>query len=290
MATIDIAMESTSQQILNKLNTSSGGGYKSGIQIFTSNGTFTVPENVGVIYISACGGGGGGAGGQNSYAGGGGGGGGIIYKYPAFVTPGQQIAITVGAGGAGGTGVTNTTSASVLGKAGGSTVIGDLITVPGGQGGGAHTSTNSAGTKTYTAYYGGASWGGGGTGGAGAYCSSNSTHVGGRGGSSISFRNTLSTDGPPISTGDQGVDGSIQPRSPGGASGTAFCGGGGGASLGGAGGSGANNGNINSNPKPGGAAAANTGAGGGGAGSTTYGSTANINGGKGGSGIVFIEW
>lgn len=65
MATIDIAMESTSQQILNKLNdtSSSGGrGYSSGFKIFTSNGTFTVPENVGVIYVTACGGGGGGFG------------------------------------------------------------------------------------------------------------------------------------------------------------------------------------------------------------------------------------
>jgi hypothetical protein len=43
-------------------SSSSGGGLSTGRQIFTSNGTFVVPENVGIIYISACGGGGGGSG------------------------------------------------------------------------------------------------------------------------------------------------------------------------------------------------------------------------------------
>ena len=149
MATIDIALESTSQSILNKLNSSSsGGGYTSGMQIFTSNGTFTVPENVGIIYVTACGGGGGGGAGMwtgatDSIAGGGGGGGGsLCYKEPFIVTPGQSISITVGQGGAGGVNnnsADKTWTSTKMGSNGGATVIGNLITLSGGQGGGQRT-------------------------------------------------------------------------------------------------------------------------------------------------------
>lgn len=75
MATIDIAMESTSQQILNAITSSGGSGYSSGMAIFEENGTFTVPDGVGIIYVTASGGGGGGGGATASYSGAGGGGG-----------------------------------------------------------------------------------------------------------------------------------------------------------------------------------------------------------------------
>lgn len=96
-----------------KNNNSSSGGYSSGMQTFTSNGTFVVPENVGVIYVTACGGGAGG------YGTCGGQGGEMLIKRPCAVTPGQSISITIGAGGA-------------SNKNGGDTKIGNLLTARGG--------------------------------------------------------------------------------------------------------------------------------------------------------------
>ena len=129
MATIDIAMESTSQQILNKLNASSGGsGYSSGMAIFEKSGTFTVPDGVGIVYITACGGGGSGsAGTAGSGRGAGGAGAECVWEYPVSVIPGQQIPITIGAGGVG--------PSSGVGANGGTTSFGTLLTIAGGNGG-----------------------------------------------------------------------------------------------------------------------------------------------------------
>lgn len=101
-----------------------------GVQTFTSNGTFVVPEGVYKIFVTAAGGGGGGGGYQNygEFSGGGGGGGACVFKKAFSVTPGQSIAVTIGAGGAGG-------GSNGDGKTGGSTVVGSLITLPGGLGG-----------------------------------------------------------------------------------------------------------------------------------------------------------
>lgn len=113
---------------------SSGGG----ISVFTANGTFTVPNGVTTIYVTAVAGGGGGGAKLASMGGayGGGGGGGCI-MWPLTVTPGQQLTITIGNGGLGGT------SAGAIGGSGGSTSIGALLTLTGGAGG--STSTGGAG-------------------------------------------------------------------------------------------------------------------------------------------------
>lgn len=78
----------------------------------TTSGTFTVPDNIFKLKVTAFGGGGGG---HSSSAGtpGGAGGGGSSGISIVTVTPGQSISFTIGAGGAGGT----------PGAAGGSTTV-----------------------------------------------------------------------------------------------------------------------------------------------------------------------
>lgn len=74
-------------------------------QVFTGNGTFTIPTGVTRVKVTVVGGGGGGCNGggfgQNGTRGGGGGGGTAI-KYLTGLTPGNTLAVTVGSGGAGG--------------------------------------------------------------------------------------------------------------------------------------------------------------------------------------------
>lgn len=136
-----------------------------GVQEFTSSGTFVVPDGVHKIWVTACGGGGGGGGYDNETTddyytcyGAGGGGAACVVRRPFAVTPGQEIAITIGSGGAKGGSAAN-------GSAGGSTVIGDLITLAGGKGGGGKGFSNStfhtlpggdgggAGGRGYAHYY-----------------------------------------------------------------------------------------------------------------------------------------
>lgn len=295
MATIDIAMESTSQQILNKLNTSSGGGYSSGIKEFTSNGTFTVPENVGIIYVTACGaGGGGGAGGgspNNSgilYASGGGGGGAgqCIYNYPLAVTSGSQISITIGAGGKAGTPNSANGTGATAGSAGGSTVIGNFITLLGGQGGMGGTSND------YSANFSAA--------GTGLYAD------GGQGGGYVNNNNA----GSQTLTAVKGQDSGMQfppvlakQGNPiqyvvylGGAAGKyAHGGGGGGASIFGTGGAGGDGGvygttSVTNYQTPGVGQNGGIGAGGGGGGGIDGNYTKGGIGGAGGNGKVVITW
>ena len=177
-----------------------------GYQAFTSNGTFTVPENVYHIKVTCVGGGGSGGGGQNIGAGdsgddswlpgGGGGGGAVCFKY-LDVTPGTAYSVVIGAGGpavrtytngiAGGTssfGVSLVTAGGGAGGgrahqpyvgtggAGGGTGTGFLIR--GGNGGNAYKATNTGdgvipGVGGIAPGYGAADreYGGGGTGGAG---------------------------------------------------------------------------------------------------------------------------
>ncbi|WP_024344812.1 glycine-rich domain-containing protein [Lacrimispora indolis] len=73
-----------------------------GQQSFASSGIFTIPAGVRSIDIFCVGGGGSGAGGYiiNNYAGGGGGGGYTFTIKGVSVAPGQQLSISVGAGGA----------------------------------------------------------------------------------------------------------------------------------------------------------------------------------------------
>ncbi len=95
--------------------------FTNGVQIFTSNGTFTVPKGINKIWVTAFGGGGGGShrGGQ--------GGDYIVHRvYP--VSPLQKINITIGKGGTGRTDSAEATN-------GGSTIVGNLVTVLGGNAG-----------------------------------------------------------------------------------------------------------------------------------------------------------
>lgn len=101
-----------------------------GSQLFTTNGTFTVPKGVDKVYITGCGGGGSGSGndGYSDYSPGAGGGGACAFKTPLTVTSGAQYTITVGAGGAQKTGGAN-------GNAGGTSSFGALLSLAGGGGG-----------------------------------------------------------------------------------------------------------------------------------------------------------
>ncbi len=109
----------------------SGGG-KSRSMYFNSNGTFTVPANVTLVWVTAWGGGGSGGSYTGSYGGGGGGGGELIYRYPVTVTSGSNITVTIGAGG---TGCSVYDSTSWIGNNGGDTSFGTYITAKGGEGG-----------------------------------------------------------------------------------------------------------------------------------------------------------
>ena len=87
-----------------------------GVQTFTTDGTFTVPENVTKILVTACGGGEGAE---------------CIIREPFSVTPLQQIPIKIGIGGQ----PLNTSSDDTRnssGDPGGSTIIGNLVTLIGG--------------------------------------------------------------------------------------------------------------------------------------------------------------
>ena len=113
-----------------------------GKQRFTSPGTFTVPAGVTKVWVSMSGGGGGGSSGKkysdgSTYIDGGGGGGAhAVLAEEVTVTPGENIAVTIGTGGAGGSGITvvpNGTG-SDHGGDGGTSLFGGYISTPGGKG------------------------------------------------------------------------------------------------------------------------------------------------------------
>lgn len=113
-----------------------------GIQVFNSNGNFTVPSNVYFIEVTAVAGGGGGGSGNAQITesgiidttGGTGGAGGIAIK-SLSVTPGDIIPVSIGAGGAGGS-----SSVPGSGASGGNTTFGaNLCQAGGGSGGTAAT-------------------------------------------------------------------------------------------------------------------------------------------------------
>jgi len=114
-----------------------------GKKFYTTPGTytFTVPPGVTTVYVTMCGGGGGGGGGSINYSGGHGGGAGTYFKKPVTVTPGATYTITVGAGGAGGV-----YSSERLGRAGGTSSFGNLLSATGGGGGGGATRDYSGST------------------------------------------------------------------------------------------------------------------------------------------------
>jgi hypothetical protein len=80
-----------------------GPGFGSGVQTFTSSGSFQVPAGVIQVEVEVWGGGAGSFASTSSAASGGGGGGGYARKRLTGLTPGQVISVTVGSGGIGGT-------------------------------------------------------------------------------------------------------------------------------------------------------------------------------------------
>lgn len=109
------------------------------------NYTYTVPDGIYMLYVSAAAGGGGGGGcnyGSGRY-GGGGGGGAAVFNRAIFVEPGEQISITVGAGGAGGDYASSGTGET--GANGGNTIFGSYFTLLGGKGGTGGSTTGGDG-------------------------------------------------------------------------------------------------------------------------------------------------
>ncbi len=127
------------------------GGSSGGFQIFSTSGTFTIPEGVNQIIVEVWGAGGGGSAGGTSYGGNGGPGGGYGKEF-INVTSGQAYAVTVGTGGNGGSG------AYGAGTAGGTTSFGALVSATGGNGG-TYNSIVPGGTSSATIFEKGASGG-----------------------------------------------------------------------------------------------------------------------------------
>ena len=96
-----------------------------GLQLFTSSGTFTVPAGITKVYLTMIGGGcaGGATGG---HGGGGGSSAPALINYPYAVIAGNSYTVTIGAGGVG--------AAYSNGTDGGSTTF-DTLTIAGGKGG-----------------------------------------------------------------------------------------------------------------------------------------------------------
>lgn len=196
-----------------------GGGGAIGGQVFTGNGTFTIPTGVTSLKITVVGGGGGGQGSQSAAAGGAAGaGGGAAIKYLTGLTPGNTLSVTVGAGGtagaatngAGGTGGTSSvasgtqsiTTVSATGGTGGSATSprpnggigsngdlnirggGTLSTINGLANGGSSIFGGGApGRYTEGVGTAGGAYGGGGSGGNYATCGP--TRVGGAGAAGV---------------------------------------------------------------------------------------------------------
>lgn len=213
------------------------GGTKG--QLFTANGTFTVPTGVTAVKVTVIGGGGGGG---NTVSGwttgqGGGGGGGVAIEYLTGLTPGAAIAVTVGSGGSGGaaggtssfgaycsaTGGSAGSASSSLLNAGGSggTGSGGDINLVGGPGGlGIYT---SVGCFSYSA--GGGGGGAGGSAGQPGDTTSTSLQaaggtggLGGRGGNGAPLSNPNSNNGSTSTSGGYGHGGGGSQGSGGGAS------------------------------------------------------------------------
>jgi hypothetical protein len=122
-------------------NVSTGGPT---FQQFTGTGTFTIPAGVTAVKVTIVGGGAGGGGSTATNNGGGGGSGGIAIKWLTGLTPGNTIAVTIGAAGtAGATGATG-------GSGGNSTIASGTqaittVTAFGGSGGNGNGTQSTGG-------------------------------------------------------------------------------------------------------------------------------------------------
>lgn len=173
----ECTVDTASQQKFNK-----HFAKESKTEVFTSSGTFAVPEIIGTCYVFVMGAGGGGASRAAGYKGSGGGGGGYWAK--GTYTRAQltdSVSVTVGTCGKGGAAAT-----SENGSSGGASSFGVLLSANGG-GGGMYNGTSSyhagtggsggsggggggGGTTSWYSGSGGSAGGGGGDGGAGGQC------------------------------------------------------------------------------------------------------------------------
>jgi hypothetical protein len=254
-----------------------------GLQTFTSSGTFTVPSNVrNVTVFLVGGGGGGGGGGAYPYpSGGGGGGAGYTVTKAISVTPGQQIAVTIGGGGNGAAGRYKNVGYS--GSAGGITYFGSIAATggSGGEGGGTSYSGGNGGSGgggggDYIARGNSDAGGAGGANGSKGFGSLGNINTGGFGQGTSTFAFGESSN--ILYAGGGGGGGSSQSSVIEGGSGANGGGGSGGYSYGTSSGGNGNNGTTN------------TGSGGGGGGGTRSSSSSGGAGGNGGSGICIVRW
>ena len=106
-------------------------------QLFSANGTFTIPTGITALKVTVIGGGGGGGGAAN-VQGCGGGGGGTAISFLTGLTSGNTLSVTIGGGGSGGA------SANGTGGTGGTTSLASgtqsisTISATGGSGGGGY--------------------------------------------------------------------------------------------------------------------------------------------------------
>lgn len=114
------------------------GGTTPSKQIFVASGTFTIPANVTAVKATVIGGGGAGGGSTASANGSGGGAAGFAQKWLSGLTPGNTIAVTVGAGGTGVSGAGGNAGGASSIASGTQTIT--TVTASGG-GGGATTGT-----------------------------------------------------------------------------------------------------------------------------------------------------
>jgi hypothetical protein len=103
-------------------------------QVFTSNGTFTIPTGITAVKVTVVGGGGAGGGSTGANMGGGGASGGCGIKWLTGLTPGNTLSVTVGTGGSGASGAAGGNGAASSVASGTQTIT--TITANGGNGGG----------------------------------------------------------------------------------------------------------------------------------------------------------
>ena len=101
-------------------------GFGSGVQSFSSSATFTVPTGVSQVEVELWGGGSGTFASSIGIPSGGGSGGGYAKRRIAGLLPGQQIAVTIGAGGSAGT------VGGISPTAGGTSSFGSFVSATGG--------------------------------------------------------------------------------------------------------------------------------------------------------------
>lgn len=155
-ATFDGSSDITINAAINSTSAGSCGNSTHGFQMFTSSGTFTVPDGVTTLKVTCVGGAGGGGGGfakSNSSYGAAGGTGATGYSNTKLlaVVSGTTYSVTIGNGGNGGACGGGSYGSGTSGTAGGTTSFGTLLSVPGGPGGGAGTLDSTLVTYNGTA-------------------------------------------------------------------------------------------------------------------------------------------